>query len=485
MSVPRPAAARQLVVIFAVAGALALVGAAAPGSTHVGVFVGIGVFDLLMAGVAWILLRRRAPAGWVLALGTGTGLPVIAVAGRYDAMPSAVVFVVLAFVWVGANFPPRTSWWLLPPAAAAYLYAVEPEHVGPGDWIPPLLVVIAGCVIVAETIARSMARLRAAEARSRARAAELRTLVETAVPLNSLDTEVVLDTAVEALLRLGHDAAAIALLDRETGRLRLTHSKGPIPASVAGVLASGDRGVTGRALRLDATVVETDYQSAPDAVPAMTAAGFRTVIATPVHADDGALGVLFCASLDQRSAATDPEAIELLAAHVGRALRNASDYARQEVVAAYHASRAAEDPLTGLYNRRHAQSLLAGLEPGDTVFLFDLDYFKGVNDAFGHAVGDQVLKDFAQFLRDNIRHVDDVARMGGDEFMVIWRAAGSEMVEPRLVELWRATHPRTTVSGGHAVHTAGRTPRATLEAADAALYAAKRQGRDREMAYAG
>lgn len=472
-----------MVVIFAVSGALSFAGAASPASTDRAVFVGIGMCDLLVAALGWWTLRTPITGIWVLAVGAGIGLPVIAVAGRHDAMPSSAVFVVLLFVWVGANFPPGICWWLLPPAAAAYLHVVGPRGLGPEDWIPPLLVMLAGCVIVAETIARSMARLNTAEAQVRAKATQLRTLVDASTPLNSLDANLVLQAAVSTLLHLGHDAAAITLFDFKTRQLQVTHAGGDIPDGAAAAVAGGDRGITGQALRLDRTVVETDYPSMAGAIPAVAAAGFHTLIATPVRADHHILGVLLCASKDDQPTSADPEIVELLAAHVGRALRNATDYALQEINAAYHATQATIDPLTGVGNRRHAESLLSTLEPGDTVLLFDLDHFKGVNDTFGHAAGDAVLQDFARFLQSNIRYVDGVARLGGEEFLVIRRAMGPVTEEePRLVEAWRATQPRTTVSAGLAVHHADRTPMATLAAADDALYAAKGQGRDRIVA---
>ena len=485
LRLPRPAAARQLAIIFAISGMLAFAGVAAPDATHKPAFVGIGVCDLLVAALAWTTWRHRGPGIWVLALGAGAGLPIIAVAGHDDAMPFSAVFVVLLFVWVGANFPPGLCWWLLPPAAAAYWYAIAPQRLDAGDSLPPLLIMLAGCVIVAETIARSMVRLRIAEEDARARATQLHTLVEAAVPLNNLDADVVLETAVATLLRLGHDAAVIALVDGKTGQLRVTHTRGLIPEGAGDAVAPGDRGVTGRALRENVTVVETDYPSAVDAIPAVVQAGFRTMIATPVRSEDAVLGVLLCASLDHKApGVADPDVIELLAAHVGRALRNATDYARQEIDAAYHATQATLDALTGIGNRRHAETLLAGLQPGDTVLLFDLDHFKDVNDTLGHAGGDRVLQDFARFLRRNTRHHDGVARLGGEEFLVIWRAQGpdDDAPEPRLVDAWRATRPLATFSAGLAVHRPERTPAQTLAAADAALYAAKRQGRDRIIA---
>lgn len=86
---------------------------------------------------------------------------------------------------------------------------------------------------------------------------------------------------------------------------------------------------------------------------------------------------------------------------------------------------AAIDPLTGLYNRRyahqHMKKLLGrsdGDESGLALLMLDLDKFKRVNDKYGHAVGDAVLSEFAQRLRENVRGVDLVARLGGEEFCI-------------------------------------------------------------------
>jgi two-component system, cell cycle response regulator len=86
---------------------------------------------------------------------------------------------------------------------------------------------------------------------------------------------------------------------------------------------------------------------------------------------------------------------------------------------------AVTDPLTGLYNRRYALPHLARLAEHATqsgrrfaVMLADLDHFKSVNDRFGHAAGDAVLIEVAQRLRGNLRAVDMVARIGGEEFLI-------------------------------------------------------------------
>ena len=152
------------------------------------------------------------------------------------------------------------------------------------------------------------------------------------------------------------------------------------------------------------------------------------------------------------------------------------------------------DPLTGLLNRRGGdRRLRAALErmamDGPVaVVVCDADGFKGVNDRFGHAAGDEVLVDLARRLRAAVRNSDDVARMGGDEFIVVARVADAseaEAIAARCVGTVAAPAKgdpaRVTVSAGVAVarpdDDAG--PGEILAAADRALYRAKREGGNR------
>ncbi|MCL4170368.1 UNVERIFIED_CONTAM: hypothetical protein GTU68_020557, partial [Idotea baltica] len=87
---------------------------------------------------------------------------------------------------------------------------------------------------------------------------------------------------------------------------------------------------------------------------------------------------------------------------------------------------AVTDPLTGLYNRRYAVPHMAALmERSDadksplSVGLLDIDHFKAINDTYGHGVGDEVLKEFANRIRQSVRGVDLTARIGGEEFLVV------------------------------------------------------------------
>jgi diguanylate cyclase (GGDEF)-like protein len=139
------------------------------------------------------------------------------------------------------------------------------------------------------------------------------------------------------------------------------------------------------------------------------------------------------------------------------------------------------DDLTGVGNRRHGMAALERLRPGDAVLLLDLDRFKDVNDRDGHAGGDAVLASFGALLRRSMRGADSVARLGGEEFLVVASQVGASApgMAQRLVEDWRGTGPRTTVSVGVTVHEPGDDPAQVLARADRALYDAKRAGRDR------
>ncbi|HVE94642.1 MAG TPA: GGDEF domain-containing protein [Acidimicrobiales bacterium] len=143
------------------------------------------------------------------------------------------------------------------------------------------------------------------------------------------------------------------------------------------------------------------------------------------------------------------------------------------------------DPLTGVADRRSGERRVSTLKPGDAVVMVDIDKFKAVNDSFGHAEGDVVLRAFAATLAQSVRSADLVARWGGDEFVVVIAGAGDAAlsVTRRLHAAWAADPRRhsVTCSAGVAVYEGG-DPSNTVAAADAAMFVAKRSGRDRVTA---
>jgi|GEM_PF-6439124 len=178
----------------------------------------------------------------------------------------------------------------------------------------------------------------------------------------------------------------------------------------------------------------------------------------------------------------DCEALELLADQAGRALENAGKAAMDRRVVERLTDESQRDKLTGLGNRRYADAMVASMKPGDVLAMIDLDGLKNTNDVFGHASGDQLLHEVGVFLADQIRNPDTVARLGGDEFMILLHTAddGATKILERLLTLWQNKKLfDTTFSIGMAVHRAGRAPRETVEAADSALYEAKKAGKNR------
>ena len=145
------------------------------------------------------------------------------------------------------------------------------------------------------------------------------------------------------------------------------------------------------------------------------------------------------------------------------------------------------DPLTGLYNRRFAeQRLAAEISRADrrnhplTLLVLDLNDFKIINDKFGHAAGDDVLKYFAGRLVKASRGSDLAVRMGGDEFMVVLPECNSEQADALLGRLkplemlYLDNKIDVTFSSGVAGHVRGESSSALFERADQALYAGKR-----------
>lgn len=153
------------------------------------------------------------------------------------------------------------------------------------------------------------------------------------------------------------------------------------------------------------------------------------------------------------------------------------------------------DGLTGVRNRRGFEELaerLLGRRSSSTPILIiaDIDHFKQINDRFGHALGDAVLRKFATVLAHNLRGPDLVFRIGGEEFAILLPEGGTKPRE--LIARLQRNIAQTdfalpdgsqsiTSSFGVAFAQRGETHQSWFARADQALYAAKRQGRDRAV----
>ena len=295
---------------------------------------------------------------------------------------------------------------------------------------------------------------------------------------------VVLDAAM-ASTRAG--AGAVLLLSADRSALELAVGKGlpddgprrlALGEGVAGTVAS-----TGEALR---------GRTGPDLAPAPGEPTGATVVAVPLTSSTTVIGVLLL--LDR----ADGEEFDDRDLSTLRTFTSQATVAVDNVLLHEEARRlSVTDGLTGLWNFRYFQLTLAKeIERGSrfdrplALLMLDLDHFKRVNDQYGHQRGDAVLIELAERLRGLVRDVDTLARYGGEELVVVLPETdepGAVRAAERICEAVRATTfglsgelpVPVTVSIGVAVFPGhGVTPSALLRAADDALYAAKREGRD-------
>ena len=182
-----------------------------------------------------------------------------------------------------------------------------------------------------------------------------------------------------------------------------------------------------------------------------------------------------------------------------RMLKAVADQAAVAVNKAQLYDMAVTDSLTGLYVRRYfmvkLQEEIYRAERYDkilSVIMADLDRFKNINDTYGHDVGDRALETISHFLQKNIRDVDAIARYGGEEFVMLIPDADkesafslAERLREELVNVRLDNLPPITVSLGIATYpTDGKDVEDLIKKADAAMYAAKRAGRNKSVKYA-
>ena len=212
----------------------------------------------------------------------------------------------------------------------------------------------------------------------------------------------------------------------------------------------------------------------------LRAAGATTLVLVALRHLGHSEGLLVLADRRPEPPPTERiELLELLASHATGTLQTLDtvERLRQE---------ARRDPLTGLGHRGAFRAALeeavAAATTGQPVAVafIDLDHFKSVNDTEGHLAGDRLLRETAGRLTDRLRHDDGVFRIGGDEFAAVLRHTGGMDLQAAAERLREAAgaNGRTTASVGVTSWRPGEPVQSLLARADAALYTAKRSGRD-------
>jgi diguanylate cyclase (GGDEF)-like protein len=288
--------------------------------------------------------------------------------------------------------------------------------------------------------------------------------------------------------------AAAELSGMRSAALVVDRGEGPAVRAATGPLAPVFAAWDAAALGVLSSWVHTGTSShlpggdsAPPSDPSLAAAGVRSLSVYPMVVSGRGIGWLFVA--DTVAVTEAPGAVDLLevlASHTAAAVALADVLASREHL----------DDLTGLGNRAHltatSQALLdARRETNGWVALLvlDVDGFKHVNDALGHAVGDRVLVEVSRRLRASLRDTDVACRIGGDEFAVLMPDAspGTALAIAERI-LAAVSRPMTgdgaelevTASVGIAMGRArDETPEGLLKAADLAMYLAKERGHGR------
>jgi len=308
--------------------------------------------------------------------------------------------------------------------------------------------------------------------------------------LNMLMTEAV----TTATATLGVDGTAVLELDAAGETLTLRAAVG-VPAQPPGAtpIPLGENPVAGHVARTREAVIIEDLatQTRFASSPMPGAPGIVSSLSVLIQGHDRPFGVLCILAREPRGFPED----EVTFATGIAALITVAVARHHEEQATRHA--ALHDPLTGLPNRTLALDRLGhALARRDrenvdvAVFVLDIDRFKAINDSFGHGAGDDVLLALAPRLTAAVRPSDTVARIGGDEFVIICPAVDAMHQATDVAERLAAAinrplvlddgEHRFTISIGITLAVApADTPASLMRDADAAMYRAKERGRGR------
>ncbi|HEX8003337.1 MAG TPA: ATP-binding protein [Mycobacteriales bacterium] len=349
-------AGRQGGLLLVAAGLFTLVNNYLPGSEllDVALLNAVGLIAVAAGAVAYVLPWQRWHWATSLVL-AALGFSLIAVSNRYGGVSafSYAVYFIVVFVWVGIAHPPRTSWLLAPVAAFAYVLPLLLEPDPPPNAISSVTVAIPVCVLVGETIARTVRRQALAQQALGERAALVEHLARLVGELSSdLDVDAVAARISHGARELLRADAAWFTMAVGDGEARVAAADGLEPDLVGPVWSVEDTSM-GLVLRTRETLVVTDLAAFPalEEGVARSVPGGHTVLIIPSVGQGAMHGALYAAFARPGRVLTADEidAATLLAGHAGAALANAATHA--EVVR----------------TRDHEQAVIDGMADGMAV----------------------------------------------------------------------------------------------------------------------
>jgi len=428
------------------------------------------VLDLTGRNVLWVLLV----------------IPVLEGALRYRLRGAMVVWGLMSVAYVGVTLVLSGS------EGDQFLVDVEQavQHLG----VVLLITVPAG--FLSEQLVLDIRTQQAAREQAVQRGNLLEAVAEAGHRVTSLEVEAV-QAVTRAALDLGFDRVDLGVRRGDTWfSAGAQPVEGPFLPDPAGVPGGARQAAESRR----SVVIDLDSDDAEE-LAGLQVAGLDALIACPLHAFNGQ--VVLRAGVEPGSSVTGAQydCLELLAAQAGVALRNNELVAQQRAMQEQLEHRAFHDGLTGLPNRSRFLQLLeeslARPAPADeraAVLFVDLDRFKPVNDSLGHDAGNELLIAVSNRLSGAVKQGDVVARIGGDEFVILLEAVHSmdaatevaDRVCRALSEPFRVADHEVVISGSVGVAITARpydNAAELIRRADQAMYRAKGSGRARYAVY--
>ena len=316
------------------------------------------------------------------------------------------------------------------------------------------------------------------------------------VLVSTLNIDAILSLVVDGIVEvLGADICSIMLLGDDSRTLRVVAARG-LPEEALNAEVPVGQGISGHVAREGKPLLIRNLDEDPRFKARHAHRyGTQSLLSVPLIARARVIGVI---NVNTTNAArlwneSDQNLLTLFANQAAIALENARLYKQMEVLAL-------TDAVTGIHNHRSFQEQLTsqlsraqryGIDVA--LIILDVDFFKKVNDKYGHQAGDQVLRGIGVILQNNVRVMDFVARYGGEEFAVVLPhcrlPAAMETAERIRAAVERdLTVPeypdlRVTLSAGvGSFPDTADSQEALLRLSDAAMYRAKKEGRNRVCA---
>lgn len=293
---------------------------------------------------------------------------------------------------------------------------------------------------------------------------------------------------------LNADGAALILLDERREFFEYHLFEGAQEERLnpyKGMRFPANEGIAGRALKMKSSIYVRDYSLDPDAMADLVKGGLIANFVIPLISSDQVIGVLASSWFSEPRDVIPPQ-IFLLAERIASQIAVAC---HREQLEKQLRSLVSIDPLTQLNNRHGIMQFLdqkadqlARHNRSFALFFIDLDGLKTANDQWGHDIGDNILRDAANRLRDVVRKSDCIGRLGGDEFLIIAECDEHclSILANRFIQALRIhfgkgrKRGRISASIGIAFSPVdGNEPEKLLRKADAAMYSAKKEGGDR------